>query len=82
MRENDIWTRARYPRFKKGDRVALTQYAIGRNLQGRGSKYGIVVSDPPTRMSVRVRRDGRKGIGFYWSGFWRHQTAAEKRQPR
>lgn len=74
---SDSGTRVRYPRFKKGDRVALTHYAIKRNIRSRGSKYGTVTSDPRRRMSVNVRLDGRKSSGSFWSGFWRHQTAAE-----
>lgn len=58
-------------RYRIGQRVKLTAVGIEQGLQGRAtSPRGVVVWSDPRGWSVRVRRDGLKGVSSYACVFW------------
>lgn len=69
----------RFPLFRIGERVAMTQAALRQGLQGRAWTATGIVEARRGRTSVKVRRDGLKTASWYWTPFWRHLSAASPR---
>ena len=57
------------PTLVKGNRVRMTQRALGMNMDGpRKRRFGIVTSNYKGRL--RILRDGLRGVETWCSDFW------------
>jgi len=57
--------------FRVGQKVRMSDSAIKQGFQGRAkSTTGVVTATNPTRLRVKVRRDGIKTANWYHVRFW------------
>ena len=65
-------------RFRVGDRVRMTDVAVGQGLAPRGRTTGEVVGFSHKPYLVRVLRDGTRTPFAYHMDFWAPSVAQER----